>query len=58
MNNPSPSAELHYLVDTALARGCDVIITIARDGQHHSIRVRNRQTIEIVETVGEELEAA
>jgi hypothetical protein len=52
---PIAALELHRIVDTALARGCDVILTIARDGHEYSVRVRNTQ---VIETVGKELSEA
>jgi hypothetical protein len=46
---------LSEFVHRALARGCDVIVTAARDGQEFTLRVRNRQTIEVVEGSGHEV---
>lgn len=47
--HPIPALELQRLLENALAHGCDVTLTISRDGQEHSVRVRNRQVIEMVE---------
>jgi len=59
MNNRNAAADIHRLVDLALARGCDISVIVFRDGvRQGGAYLVNRQRIEIIDTEGTPLPEA